>query len=197
VGGDVALDLVEARGIVGQAEEDQPFENPDVATMETELRAVEVRRHVARGEESPVRRVHPGMVGTDEPGGAAGLFETEARAAVAAHVEQRVNAIPLPADHDDRLRADAHQEVVPRPGNAADVARDQPVAQEDAFDVALEDHRIAVERAVERPAVSARWHFYRHRTAPSSRSSEWITNLPGPSVTGGRPGPRRAPATLP
>ncbi len=72
---------------------------------------------------------------------------------MAAGVVERVDALVVAADDDDRVRVDVEDEVVARALDLAGVAGEEPVAAPDALEVELVDARVGLELALERVAA--------------------------------------------
>ena len=122
--------------------------------MQTEVGPVEVAVlvHPAARDELAVARVGPLVIRADDPGDVTGLGLADLHAAMAAGVVERVDALVVAADDDDRVRVDVEDEVVARALDLAGVAGEEPVAAPDALEVELVDARIGLELALERVA---------------------------------------------
>ena len=106
--------------------------------------------HVANGElQRAILPVPPAVVTADQRGRVAGGLQQYAAAAMAADVEQRVDATLRLADQHQTFAGDVEQEVVAGQPQLRLVAGQDPVPGKQAFPLLLEDRGIAVERALQ------------------------------------------------
>ena len=138
---DVPGEGIERRGRPGQADEDQSFNNADMATVQGKILAIEAVGHVPGGEQGPVQSVGPGVVRTDEALDRTLLLQADPGSAMPADIEQGADlVVPVPDDHH-RLSAQRVEEIVASGRQPAHVAHDLPMAQVDPLHVQLEDPR--------------------------------------------------------
>src|SRR5262249_7258675 len=94
---------------------------------------------VGYAHQLPVVAIGPAMIGTGEGGGVAGIGPAQPIAAVAADVEEGVDAALTVAYHQDRVLAHIRAEEVTRLGDLALMAQKQPAAGKDLRQLLLVD----------------------------------------------------------
>ena len=149
----VAQISFEARRVLGPGRKDDPRVGLDARLDQTERRPVEcpVIGLGLAGDvlEGAVVAVGPAVVGAHEPLGVAVVTTHDAIAAVAAHVEERVEPTLCVAGQDDRVFAHVGVEEIIRPGHQALMPDHQPGAPEDLLHLVVVDRLIAEDAAVE------------------------------------------------
>ena len=144
---------LEARGVLGPGGKDDPGVGLHAGLDETKGRPVE-RVVVGLGLagdvlEGAVVAVSPAVIGAHEAFGVAVVAAHHAVAAVAAHVQQRVQLALSVAGQDDRVLAHVGVEVIVGRGHQALVPDHQPGAAEDLLHLLVVDRLIAEDAAVD------------------------------------------------
>jgi hypothetical protein len=125
---DILLHGGESGRVVGEADEDQPLNDPDVHSVEPEFGPIEVLRHPSGMQERPVKPVAPLVIRADEGLRVTRQGRADPRTAVPAHVEERPDRSVRRANNDDRLTRDRAGEVVPGSKDQGGRARIEPMA---------------------------------------------------------------------
>ena len=99
------------------------------------------------GGERAVEAVAPGVIRTGEASGgrSSRSVHTDARPAVAADVQQGANIASRSADDDEGFGSEVDGQIIADVRDAAHMAGAEPMAQQHALHVLLEDGRIRVE----------------------------------------------------
>jgi hypothetical protein len=160
--GQVGLDLRERRRVGREVDEDETGKDFHVQTPEPQRRAIEGRRHVRGSPQRAVEAVGPAVIAADEPRLVPRGLVADPRAAMPAHVEQRVHATVGGADDDDGLAGHLEQEIVPALRNLALVTDAEPGSQEDRTDLGL----VEVVALVQRARQSVPRHVGLHQLLP-------------------------------
>ena len=155
---------VERQRRLGERDEHQPFDRPEMDRLQPVLRLVEIRRHVPRRAQRAVE-----IVGSRRDRGRPARWHgptrcADARSAMAADIgEGAQRAVPAAHD-DDAFLAPSHGETSRRaPARMEACPAQNPMAEEDALHVVLERFGDVVERLLERMrgrlprARSRRW----------------------------------------
>src|SRR3954471_4888215 len=121
------------RLLTGEVDEDEPLPDVEVDGPERGRRAVDlVLLDHGSGDQRPVERVAPGVVGAAQVAAhRALLVVADARAAVPADVVEGAELLVLAADHQQALVGELHPHPVAGPGHAFGASDVDPVAVED------------------------------------------------------------------
>ena len=132
---------------------------------------IEIRRHVLGMGECAVKPVGPAMIWADESGRMATLGVTEARATMAAGIEESANFARAIPQHDDRAIADGDRDEAAGFRNLAAGADEDPLPLEDGGEVEGVDVGVCVESAWEAVARRSLHQHLSHRTTWAA--AEW------------------------
>ena len=132
---DVAADRLEIRRDLGEAHQDVAADARAMHRMQSVLRAVESRAHVARREQASVEMISPLMVRAHEPRRRAALRRADSRAAMPARVVKGVQLAVAVAHHHHGILADLHRQIIPGIRHFAVMADEQPVPVPDHLEI--------------------------------------------------------------
>jgi hypothetical protein len=147
------LDTTERERRRGERDEDQPLDDTEMNRLEPIGGGVEIRRHVTRRTQRAVEPVGPGVVGTDQEFGMAGLRAADARAAVTADIGEAAQHAILAAHDDHRFVGQLEEEIIARLRRLAGMAGAEPMAPQQAIDIAPENVGMAIKGLGQRAAL--------------------------------------------
>src|SRR5882672_635232 len=149
---EIVRDRVERHRVRVEIEEDEPCEYAAMQAAQAVLRAIEALGRVSGRAQGPIEPVGPAVITADQPHLVSGRRVADARSAVPADIEERVDPAFGVAHDDDRLTRHLEKEIVAFRRNLALVPDEVPALEEDPLDFLLVEGRVAVDRARQRKA---------------------------------------------
>jgi hypothetical protein len=149
---DVAGEGTEIRGLIRQIDEDKSFRHSALGAMQPDVGQIEVCSHVPGMDQGASTVIDPLVVRANQFLRVSPLLLTNLRAAMLAHIEQRMDATIVCPDDNDGFICDLVKEIILRVGYAAYVTGTKPVVHEHFLGVYVNDAGICVELPLKRPS---------------------------------------------